>query len=92
MTTGPIPIIATVECRSHSRGEEVPVAVVIGGERFEIVDTRDRAMITSAEAGDPVRHRLWVEVSDGRRFELTRIFPDGTWRVKIATGQRATTE
>ncbi len=83
-----IPLIATVECRSQSRGDDVPVAVVIGGKRFEIVDTLDRAMITSAEAGDPVRHRLWVEVSGGRRFELTRVLPDGPWRVKIATSER----
>ena len=88
MQDEPIPIIATVESRSQSRGDDVPVAIVIGGERFEIVDTLDRAMITSAEAGDPVRHRLWVEASDGRRFELTRILPDGSWRVRIATGER----
>jgi hypothetical protein len=81
VTADPIPLIATVECRSQSRGDDVPVAIVLGGERFEIVDTLDRAMITSAEAGDRVRHRLWVEVSDGRRFELTRVLPNGPWRV-----------
>ena len=83
-----ISLIATVECRSQSRGDDVPVAIVIGGRRLEIVDTIDRAMITSAEAGDPVRHRLWVEVSDGRRFELTKILPNGSWRVKFAAGGR----
>jgi len=83
-----ISLIATVECRSQSRGDDVPVAIVIGGERFEIANTLDRAMITSFEAGDRVRHRLWVEASDGRRFELTRVLPDGSWRVKIATGGR----
>jgi len=81
MTTEPIPLIAAVECRSQSRGDDVPVAIVIGDERFEIVNTLDRAMITSAEAGNRVRHRLWVEVDDGRRFQLTRVLPNGPWRV-----------
>ncbi len=88
MTEQKIPLIATVECRSQSRGDDVPVAIVIGGERFEIVDTIDRAMVTSVDAGAPVTHRLWIEVDDGRRFELTRILPDGSWRVRIATGER----
>jgi hypothetical protein len=78
-----VSVIAIVECRSEGRGEELPVAVVIGGERFAITGTLDRAMVTGIEAGQPVRHRLWVETEDGRRFELTRILPDGTWRVRI---------
>lgn len=75
--------IAQVECRSEGRGEETPVALIIGGERLEIVDVLDKAMITSIEAGDPVRHRLWVEVADGQRCELTRETPDGTWMVRV---------
>ena len=75
--------IAQVECRSEGRGEEKPIAVIIGGEKLEIVDVLDRAMITSVEAGDPVRHRLWVELENGQRCELTRINPDGIWAVKI---------
>ena len=77
-----IHVIATVECESQTRGDDVPVAVVIAGERFEIVATHDRAMVTSVTAGDPVRHRLWVEVADGRHFELTRVLPTGPWRVR----------
>jgi hypothetical protein len=83
MSNDPIPVIARVECRSESRGEETPVAVIIGGEPLEIVDVLDRAMITSVEAGDPVRHRLWVKLADGQRCELTRVTPDGTWRVRV---------
>jgi hypothetical protein len=83
MTGNLVSTIAQVECRSESRGEEKPVAVIIGGERFEIVDVLDRAMITSIEAGEPVRHRLWVELEDGQRCELTRITPDGTWLVRV---------
>jgi hypothetical protein len=79
----PIPVIAHVECRSEGRGEEKPVAVIFAGERLEIVDVLDRAVITSVEAGDPVRHRLWVELEDRRRCELIRVAPDGAWRVKF---------
>ena len=78
-----ISTIARVECRSEGHGEEKPVAVVIGGERVEIVDVLDRAMITSIEAGEPVRHRLWVALEDGQRCELTRVTPDGTWMVRV---------
>ena len=83
MTGNLVSTIAQVECRSESRGDEKPVAVIIGGERFEIVDVLDRALITSVEAGEPVRHRLWVELEDGQRCELTRLMPDGTWMVKV---------
>jgi hypothetical protein len=30
-----------------------------------------------------VRHRLWVELEDGQRCELTRVTPDGTWKVRV---------
>jgi hypothetical protein len=83
MSRSAIPTIARVECRSEGRGEETPVAVILGNERLEIVDVIDRAMVTSVEAGQPVRHRMWVELEHGRRCELTRIEPDGTWRVRI---------
>lgn len=75
--------IARVECRSEGRGEELPVAVVIGDRRYEIVAVLDRAMITSVEAGEPVRNRLWIELEDGQRCELTRVIPDGTWMVRV---------
>ena len=78
-----IPMIARVECRSEGQGEETPVAVVLGSNRFEIADVLDRAMITGIDAGEPVRHRLWVELEDGQRCELTRVTPDGKWMVKI---------
>ncbi len=79
-----ISLIAKVVCREESRGEEQPIAVVIGGERFEIVNVIDRAMVTSIEAGQPIKHRLWVEIEDARKLELSRTLPDGTWRAKTA--------
>ena len=83
MTRHRISIVARVECRSESRGEEHPIAVWFANQRLEIVDVIDRAMVTSVEAGGPVRHRLWVELEDGKKCELTRTEPDGTWRVKV---------
>ena len=83
MASPPIDIVAKVECRSESRGEERPIAVWFADQRLEIVDVLDRAVITSIEAGEPVRHRLWVELEDGRRCELTRVLPDGVWRVRV---------
>jgi hypothetical protein len=80
-----IPTIARVECRSEGRGEESPVAVVIGGDRLVIVDVLDHAVITSIEAGQAVRHRWWVELEGGQRCELTRIEPAGAWRVRVET-------
>jgi hypothetical protein len=76
-------MIAKVECRSESRGEERPIAVWVADLRLEIVDVVDRAIVTSIEAGEPIRHRLWVELEDGRRCELTRTEPDGAWRVRV---------
>jgi len=85
MSKPTIPTIARVECRSESHGEERPIAVWFADQRLEIVDVIDRAMVTSVEAGQPVRHRMWVELEDGRRCELTRIEPDGVWRVNVQT-------
>jgi hypothetical protein len=83
MSNDSISSIARVECRSEGRVDETPVAVLIGRERSEIIDVLDRAVIAGVEAGSPVKHRLWVELEDGRRCELTRIAPDGAWRVRI---------
>jgi hypothetical protein len=83
MTPHRISIVAIVECRSESRGEERPIAVWFADQRLEIADVIDHAMVTSIEAGEPVRHRLWVELEDGNRCELTRTKPDGAWRVRV---------
>ena len=83
MTNDPIDAIANVECRSEGRGDEYPLAVVVGGERFEIVYVIDRAIIASIVAGEAVRQRYWVELEDGRRCELSRFAPDWAWRVKF---------
>ncbi len=84
----PLPTIGRVECRSEGRGDEHPVAVVIGDRRFAVTQVLDRAVISSAVAGEPIRHRLWVELEDGRRCELSRTIPDGAWRVdlEVASG------
>ena len=78
-----VPAVAHVECRSEGKGEETPIAVVHGGQRYKIVDILDRAAMTSVHAGGPVCLRLWVELEDGGRCELTRVLPDGDWRVRV---------
>lgn len=75
--------IARVECRSEGRNDDIPIAVVIGNRRLEIVEILDRAVITSVEPGEPVHRRWWVELEDGRRCELMRAEPDGRWRVRV---------
>lgn len=69
-----------VESRSETRGDERPIAVWIGRDRFDIVETLDRAMISGVEGGAPTRHRLWVKLHDGSCWELVRVLPDGTWQ------------
>jgi hypothetical protein len=90
MAAESIPTIARVECRSEGRGEELPVAVVVGERRFAIRTILDRAKLTGVEAGAPIRHRLWVELEDGRRCELVRTLPDGAWRVDLEVASRPT--
>ena len=76
-----VPIVARVECRSDTGGEDTPLALWMGGERLEITDVLDRAVLGGTEAGAPHRHRLWVEVANGGRFELVRTLPAGRWLV-----------
>ena len=57
--------------------------MVFGKLRLAITGVLDTAMITSINAGQPVRHRLWVEIEDKRRCELERTLPDGEWRVRF---------
>ena len=83
MSSDQISVIARVECRSEGQGEENPVAVIFDNERLAIIDVLDRALMTSIEAGEPVRQRVWVELENGQRCELTRVAPDGAWRVKF---------
>ena len=77
----PIPLVARVECRSESRSEEQPVAVVIGGVRHPVSAVVDDTVVGSGLAGGPVRRRVRVELADGSRLDLERVLPDGEWRV-----------
>ena len=83
MNKDAIPMVARVECRSEGRRGERPMAVWSGGQRLEITDVIDRAMISSERSGEPNRNRWWVELEDGTRCELTRVLPDGDWRVSV---------
>ena len=83
MTTEFVPAIARVECRSEGRSDDVPTAIVFGDKCLKITAVIDRAMITSANAGEPVRHRMWVELENGAKYRLMRVLPDGEWRVWV---------
>jgi hypothetical protein len=76
-----VALIAKVECRSESRGEERPIALTVGGRRIGILDTLERALVSAADAGEPVRARFTVELEDGSLVLLERSLPDGDWRV-----------
>ena len=76
-----VALVAKVECRSESRGEERPVALTVGGRRIGIVDILERSVVAAAVAGEPVRARFTVELEDGSRVLLERSLPAGDWRV-----------
>jgi len=76
-------ILARVECRSESKGEERPVAVWIGGCRVVVVRIISDAVLGPAEAGLPVRRQVDVDTEDGQSFRLDRELPHGEWRVFI---------
>jgi len=81
-----LPLIAEVECRSEGAAEEHPVALRIGGERFDIHKILENAVVGGPDAGDPIERRLTVRTEDLRTFRLDRVLPDGEWRVALMTG------
>jgi len=78
-----LPLIARVECRSESRGEDRPVAVWIGGRRFAIARLSREHLAGPREAGGLVRHMAAVTLEDGRLLRLERGLPRGAWRVTL---------
>lgn len=79
-----IPLIARVRCRSEGSAEERPVAVEIGGEWFEIRELETDEIVGPAEAGIRSHRRVRAVLEDGRAVRLTRVLPDGDWRVYLA--------
>ncbi len=78
---GDVPLIAKVECRSDTKGEERPVAVWIAGERFRVTRLRRQHLRGAAEAGAPAFYVADATLRDGREVRLERKLPDGVWRV-----------
>jgi hypothetical protein len=76
----PVALVAKVECRSESRGEEWPIALIVGGRRIGVAETLERALVATADAGEPVRARFTVELEDGSLVLLERSLPAGAWR------------
>lgn len=75
-----IPLVALVECRSESRGEEQPIALTLGGQRITVAAILERSFVAAAVAGAPVRARFTVELEDGSVVQLERSLPAGEWR------------
>jgi len=80
-----IPLIAKVLCHSGSRGEQHPVAVIIGGTRTPIEEIVEEAVIGSIDATVPSRRVMKVRLLNGQVLELRRLLPDGEWRTWQAT-------
>jgi hypothetical protein len=76
-----IELIAHVECRSETTGEEKPVAIRIGGRQLAIDEVTDDAVVGSPDAGGPCYRRQIVELADGTILRLQRLLPAGRWRV-----------
>ncbi len=76
-----VPLVARVECRAESRGEERPIALTVGGRRIGVTDILERALVTAVDAGAPVRARFTLELEDGSLVLLERLMPTGEWRV-----------
>ena len=76
-----VALVAKVECRSESRGEERPIALTLGGERITVAVILERSFVAAAAAGEPVRARFTVELEDGSVAQLERSLPAGDWRV-----------
>ncbi len=76
-----VPLIARVECRSDTKGEERPVAVWVAGERFRVVRLSRQHLRGPAKAGEPAFYVAYASLRDGREVRLERKLPNGSWRV-----------
>jgi hypothetical protein len=81
-----LPLIASVDCRSEGKAEQLPRAVQIGGRRWAIEHVREDSCIGSSQGGAKLLHRFVVEIEDGRVLRLDRTLPDGGWRVFLLSG------
>jgi len=75
-----IPLVAHVECRSESRGEEQPIALTLGGQRITVAAILERSFVAAAVAGVPVRARFTIGLEDGSLALLERVLPAGAWK------------
>ncbi|NOZ78887.1 MAG: hypothetical protein GXP48_06880 [Acidobacteria bacterium] len=76
-----LPLIARVECRSDTKGEERPVAVWIAGERFRVTHLARQHLRGPMKAGAPAFYVATATLRDGRQVKLERKLPGGPWRV-----------
>jgi hypothetical protein len=74
-------VIARVECRSEGAAEQRPVAVWFAGDRIEVAEILDDAIVGPVEAGGVNRRQLRVLLDSGQELLLERELPRKPWRV-----------
>ena len=85
------------EYRSHvithdaHRAGSRPLAVVHGGERYDVAVIEDSKIVTGEEASSPVRYCFRVRCAGGARFELECTKESG-WSVLPIRGPRLVRE
>lgn len=67
--TGWVALLATVEWRSERRHAQRPVAILIGGERVEILD-ETHWVEGPAVAGEPIETVFEVDGANGHRYRI----------------------
>jgi hypothetical protein len=83
---GATPMVARVEWRSESRWAELPVALVLGGERIEIA-VAERWVEGPRVAGAETRRCFVVGDERGRRFRV-RLSSAGRTTVELLPARR----
>jgi len=74
-------LIARVICRSEGRGEQLPIAVVLAGDRIEVEEILSDGVVGPRLAGGKTERRVVVRLENGDVLHLQRKLPNGEWRV-----------
>ena len=77
-----------VECYAGYKGEEVPLALIREGERFQVVEIIERWCEEQGEPGQGRRFWFRVRVEDGRLLTLYRDEPLDLWFLRFSSEAR----
>lgn len=87
MRDGPDDPASRVITHDGHRADERPMAVVIGGERLDILRIEDTWMAAGVDEAAPVRRGFVVRCRGGARFRL--VLTEGAgWEVTVLPGPR----